>query len=209
MTQRNFFFLLQGPLFMYRYGYSFLLAVTGLMSSELAGTFAIFLCIHRYVLPPSPSATLAVVSKCKLTVNKESRVYVSSFGSRYRQELKKKGLDRKVDSFLQNNDAHVPHCRRHCSRFSYTGECGACRLFCNYFPAFGNYSRFGYVRSGAAVVDAARRVLPFFPKVNSAMRLPGSNSSHISSDICFLEGFAESFRAFLASSSAAAGAAAT
>ncbi|XP_018496766.1 voltage-dependent calcium channel gamma-5 subunit [Galendromus occidentalis] len=77
----------QGPLFMYRYGYSFLLAVTGLMSSELAGTFAIFLCIHRY-----------------------------------RQELKKKGLDRKIDSFLQNNDAHVPHCRRHGSRFSYTGS---------------------------------------------------------------------------------------
>ncbi|XP_022665705.1 voltage-dependent calcium channel gamma-8 subunit-like isoform X2 [Varroa jacobsoni] len=78
----------QGPLFMYRYGYSFLLAVTGLMSSELAGTFAIFLCIHRY-----------------------------------RQELKKKGLDRKVDSFLQqNNETHAAPCRRHCSRFSYTGS---------------------------------------------------------------------------------------
>ncbi|CAN7937609.1 unnamed protein product [Ixodes hexagonus] len=38
----------QEPLFTYSYGYSFLLAVTGLMSCELAGTFSIFLCIHRY-----------------------------------------------------------------------------------------------------------------------------------------------------------------
>ncbi|XP_064478856.1 uncharacterized protein LOC135392111 [Ornithodoros turicata] len=38
----------QEPLFTYNYGYSFLLAVTGLMSCELAGTFSIFLCIHRY-----------------------------------------------------------------------------------------------------------------------------------------------------------------
>lgn len=38
----------QDPLFTYSYGYSFLLAVTGLMSCELAGTFSIFLCIHRY-----------------------------------------------------------------------------------------------------------------------------------------------------------------
>ncbi|KAL3174596.1 hypothetical protein MRX96_001051 [Rhipicephalus microplus] len=38
----------QEPLFTYSYGYSFLLAVTGLMSCELAGTFSIFLCIQRY-----------------------------------------------------------------------------------------------------------------------------------------------------------------
>ncbi|UYV83732.1 CACNG7 [Cordylochernes scorpioides] len=38
----------QGPLFIYHYGYSFLLAVTGLMTSELAGTFAIFLYIKKY-----------------------------------------------------------------------------------------------------------------------------------------------------------------
>lgn len=38
----------QGPLFIYRYGFSFILAVTSLMTCELSGTFAIFLCIHRY-----------------------------------------------------------------------------------------------------------------------------------------------------------------
>lgn len=36
----------QGPMFRYHYGYSFILAVCGLMMCELAGTFTIFLFIH-------------------------------------------------------------------------------------------------------------------------------------------------------------------
>ncbi|XP_067118741.1 voltage-dependent calcium channel gamma-5 subunit-like [Centruroides vittatus] len=38
----------QGPMFKYSYGFSFLLAVVGLMMCELAGTFAIFLYIQKY-----------------------------------------------------------------------------------------------------------------------------------------------------------------
>lgn len=37
---------LQEPLFFYRYGFSFLMAVSAFMTSELAGTFAIFLYIY-------------------------------------------------------------------------------------------------------------------------------------------------------------------
>ncbi|XP_054718886.1 voltage-dependent calcium channel gamma-7 subunit-like [Uloborus diversus] len=36
----------QGPMFRYHYGYSFILAVCGLMMCELSGTFTIFLFIH-------------------------------------------------------------------------------------------------------------------------------------------------------------------
>ncbi|KAG8184839.1 hypothetical protein JTE90_012088 [Oedothorax gibbosus] len=36
----------QGPMFVYTYGYSFILAVCGLMTSELAGTITVFLFIH-------------------------------------------------------------------------------------------------------------------------------------------------------------------
>ena len=71
----------QGPMFKYRYGYSFLFAVCGLILSELAGTFAIFLYIrlHQYkykieyerehfidfLPPPIPSSESNAMQYCK------------------------------------------------------------------------------------------------------------------------------------------------
>jgi len=53
----------QGPMFKYRYGYSFLFAVCGLMLCELAGTFSIFLYIRQHQF------------KYKIEVGREQFVY--------------------------------------------------------------------------------------------------------------------------------------
>jgi hypothetical protein len=90
----------QGPMFKYRYGYSFLFAVCGLMLCELAGTFAIFLYIRqqqfKYKIETEREQFIEYTPSSITPLESNAVVYCKRHGSRGRRYSRTRELSRET-----------------------------------------------------------------------------------------------------------------